>query len=35
MDREDMLNYIRERLDGASDADVEAVYWMIMVELDN
>ena len=34
MDREDMLNFIRERLEGAPDADVEAVYWMILVELE-
>ena len=33
MDREAMLDFIRERLDGASDADIEAVYWMVLVEL--
>ncbi len=33
MCREAMLNEIRERLEEASDADVEAVFWMVKVEL--
>ena len=33
MCRQAMLNEIRERLEGASNADVEAVYWMVLVEL--
>ena len=34
MNRYDMLDFIRDRLDNASDAEVEAVYWMVVVELD-
>ena len=33
MCREDMLNEIRERLESASNADVEAVYWMVIMEI--
>ena len=35
MSRKDMLDYISERLADASNEDVEAVYWMIVVELDS
>lgn len=35
MSRKDMLDYISERLEDASDRDVEAVYWMIVMELDS
>ena len=34
MNREDMLAFIRDKLEDAPDRDVEAVYWMIMVELE-
>ena len=34
MSREDMLAFIRDKLEDAPDRDVEAVYWMIMVELE-
>lgn len=34
MNRKNMLDYIQDRLSDASDADVEAVYWMIIMELD-
>ena len=33
MSREEMLTYIRDRLEDAPDRDVEAVYWMILIEL--
>lgn len=33
MNREEMLEFIRDRLESASDADVEAVYWMVVGEL--
>lgn len=32
--REEMLEFIHERLEGASDADVESVYWMVSMEVD-
>ena len=34
MTREEMLEFIRDRLEGASDADVESVYWMVSMEVD-
>lgn len=34
MCREDMLEFIRERLETASDADVEAVYWVVAMEVE-
>ena len=34
MTRKDMLEFIRDRLEAASDADVEAVYWMVTLEVD-
>lgn len=34
MSRKEMLDYIGERLKDASNEDVEAVYWMIVMELD-
>ena len=33
MCREAMIQEIMERLEGAPNADVEAVYWMVLVEL--
>ena len=33
MCREHMLEWIQERLESASNEDVEAVYWMVMIEL--
>ena len=33
MCREAMIQEIVERLEGAPNADVEAVYWMVLVEL--
>lgn len=33
MCRENMLQFIRERLEAAPDEDVEAVYWMVLMEL--
>ena len=35
MNREEMIEYIRDRLDNASDLDVEAIYWMVVMELGN
>lgn len=32
-DRETMIDYIVDKLNGATNADVEAVYWMIVMEL--
>lgn len=34
MTREEMLEFIHDRLEGASDADVESVYWMVNLEVD-
>lgn len=34
MSKKEMLDYIRDRLEEASDRDVEAVYWMVVMELD-
>ena len=34
MGRNEMLDYIRDRLEEAPDRDVEAVYWMVVMELD-
>lgn len=34
MERSEMLEYIRERLEAASDADIESVYWMVAMELE-
>ena len=33
MCREHMLKQIQEKLESASDADVESIYWMILFEL--
>lgn len=33
MCREAMIQEIVERLEGAPNADVEAVYWMVLIEL--
>ena len=33
MCRDHMLEWIRERLESASNEDVEAVYWMVLIEL--
>ena len=33
MCREYMLKDIQERLEAASDADVESIYWMVLFEL--
>lgn len=33
MCRESMIREIMERLESAPNADVEAVYWMVLVEL--
>lgn len=32
MDREEMIEYIKEKLETACTADVENVYWMIEME---
>jgi hypothetical protein len=34
MSKKEMLDYIQDRLEEASDRDVEAVYWMVVMELD-
>lgn len=34
MSKKEMLDYIRDRLEDASNEDVEAVYWMVVMELD-
>lgn len=34
MSREEMMRRIAERLEYASDADLESVYWMVEMELD-
>jgi hypothetical protein len=33
MNHYEMLEYIKERLEAATPAEVEAVYWMIEMEL--
>lgn len=33
MTRKDMMEFIRDRLEAASDADVESVYWMVVMEI--
>ena len=33
MCRETMIQEIMERLESASDADVESIYWMVLFEL--
>ena len=33
MSRKDMIAYIEDRLEGASDQDVESVYWMVALEI--
>lgn len=35
MSKKEMLDYIRDRLEEAPDRDVEAVYWMVVMELDS
>lgn len=35
MSRIEMLEFINDRLESATNADVEAVYWMIVMELDS
>lgn len=35
MNREEMIQYIRDRLESAPDIDVEAIYWMVVMELGN
>lgn len=34
MSKKEMLEFIQDRLETATNADVEAVYWMIIMELD-
>lgn len=34
MSKKEMLEFIQDRLETATNADVEAVYWMIVMELD-
>lgn len=34
MCRTDMIDYIKDKLDTASDADVENVYWLIEMEFE-
>lgn len=33
MCRKDMIAYIQDRLEYASDQDVESVYWMVVFEI--
>jgi hypothetical protein len=33
MCRETMIQEIMERLEGASNTDVESIYWMVLIEL--
>ena len=33
MSRRDMIAFIKERLEDASDQDVESVYWMVALEI--
>ena len=35
MSRKEMLDYIRDQLEEAPDSDVEAVYWMVVMEVDS
>lgn len=35
MSRKEMLEFIQDRLESATNADVEAVYWVVVMELDS
>ena len=35
MYREEMIEHIKERLESASDADIENVYWLIEMEFES
>ena len=34
MSKKEMLDYIWDRLEEAPDRDVEAVYWLVVMDLD-
>jgi len=35
MNRTEMIAYITERVESASDAELESLYWMIEMEFEN